>query len=294
MGNLCSANDPGNDDDEIRPGTQIKEFTQENFQLLVKELVLVAINGYPRALRSTSSKRNELLRHSTGDGAAAVEKVASMSKSFKEEASEFLIGLVPVVGAPTSVLLPLWSQLRRTCLIAGLFGHDLQSEAVQTRVLQLAAGMRAGVSAAGTGIEVGVQALWRAVAGKLKVVPVGTVAKALVDLDGRGQSLITEEFRADAVPVPWEVYVLELDPEPTLRDLSELLKDVGAQTLEQATRAGKAAAARLQSEELHVRARAVAGRAAGAGAAAATTAAGHAQQLAGGLAQQAKTLIGRR
>ncbi|CAJ1356174.1 unnamed protein product [Effrenium voratum] len=216
------------------------ELAQEVFLHATQALLLLAANGYPRAVRSTAARRNAELRRARGDQEAAAQ--LALEEDTTEEVKEFLLRLVPYFGLPAAVVYPLWKLLRKICLVASIFGHDLQQEAVQAAVLLAAAGLHSA-EAAQPRLEKALQALWKRLArGAVRAVPVGTVLGALVDLQGQAGELILAHFRKGSKQ---QDYSAPLDPEPTLADFLQMLQQTGRQTLE-------AAAAAASGKEQHV------------------------------------------
>ncbi|CAE7385978.1 unnamed protein product [Symbiodinium pilosum] len=170
--------------------------------------------------------RNAALRCHGGDA----EKAATdaFAEDSTEELQERLLRLVPVVGLPASVLYPLWRLLRRTCLVASLFGHDLQQEAVLAQVLAAAGGL-GSVPAAERRVETMAKALWQQMAGRwAKALPVASLITQILDLQGKGEQLVIQLFREGPGV---QDFSRELDAEPTLADVLQLLRDTGRQTL---------------------------------------------------------------
>lgn len=206
------------------------EVSGEIFVQIVQALVVLAADGYPRAIRSTPARRNAALRAHDGNAENAASE-ALEEDDCAEELRERLLRLVPVVGLPSSLLYPLWKLLRRTCLVASLFGHDLQQESVLASVLLAAAGL--GATPLGERrLEMAAKALWQRIAGRwAKSLPVAALLAQLLDLQGLADNAVLQHFR-DGPGV--QDFRPELDPEPTLADFLQLLREAGRQTLEAA------------------------------------------------------------
>jgi len=220
------------------------DLSRQTFEVAAAALVPIAANGYPRALRSTLAIRNEMLRKHRGDPFAAVSEVMAQDENLVEEAKEFLLVLVPYVGIPAGAVYPLWKQLRRACLVAALFGHDLQDPGVQTRILYAVAGTRAGASLAKAGLQKAAEVLWQIFARKAglskvaKMVPVGKVLTAFAELEGKSNQCMVEEFEGGGADVAEAAYGAVLDAEPTSADFVDLLREVGEQSLGQVVARG--------------------------------------------------------
>lgn len=241
---------------------------EQAFLKVAKQLVLLAVDGYPKALQSSISKRNKLLVKTNGDPEAAIQKVLnpSMDKSLQEEVKEFLLVLIPYVGVPAAIIYPLWKQLRRACVIASIYGHDLQSESVQSRILYDVAGVKAGSVAAIKVLEKAAQGLWVALAGpKAKIIPVGKICSSLADIEGKANKVMVDDFRQGAKEVTEEEYTAEIDEEPTLQEMAAVLKEKGQQTWDQVISAaqqnekvqqayGKAQEFQKKAKDLHSKA----------------------------------------
>jgi len=248
---ICNGKDAGNDtgNEAKTEGCcpfgstgDVSNVAKDAFESTVKQLCMVAINGYPHAVRSTFGRRNQLLREKHGNVEEAVNAVMSppLGKQFTEEAKDFLLVLVPYAGVPAGLIYALWKQLRRGCLIASLFGHDLHDEAVQEHVVLDVAGVKAGTAMGGKALEKATQALWVALVGaKAKLVPLGKVLKAVADVEGKANQAMVEDFKKGAVPIPEEDFQQELDAEPSRQELLQLVKEKGTQTMEQVIAKGK-------------------------------------------------------
>jgi len=237
----------------VASGDRAADVAQEAFQNAAKSLLLIAIDGYPRAIRSTLARRNELLRKHCGDAELAAEEALGTAGGFTEEAKQFLLCLVPYIGIPTSVVYPLWKDLRLVCLVAGVFGHDLQDADVQVRVMYAASGITGGAVLGAKALEKAVQMLWAKVAGPArKVIPVGKVVSGLADIEGKVREAAFAEFRGGPGVTQFE-YLLELDPPPTLADFAQLLKDVGVQTVDQVIQKGREMADAEKRQELQAK-----------------------------------------
>lgn len=203
-----------------------KEISREAFEKGIRKLLNLTIEGYPRAVRSTPANRNVLLRKCHGDQDGAVEEVKAQAANITEEAKTWLLGLVPYVGLPGAVLYPSWRLLRRVCVMAGLYGHDLSSEETRAKILHVFGGLRA-VPACEFAVETAVQTVWKTFVGPVAaVVPVGTLVSKVANVEGKVMGIIGQEtFAEGRQVVPEEVYMQELDPEPTPHDYAALAKD---------------------------------------------------------------------
>lgn len=228
---------------------QAKQITKEVFMAGVEKLMQVSIDGYPKALRSTMARRNELLREMNGNQDLAVEKISKMAAALSEEGKTWLLGLVPYVGLPSQLLYPTWTMMRRVCLLAAVYGLDLNTEGTRALIIQTFAGLRA-VPAAEYAIEAAVQLVWIAFAGPVAgFLPVGTVVSKVANVEGHVVDAVgRENFKEKGREVPEEEYMEELDPEPTRKDYIDLAKEGTALALYSAWAGAKAAAAMAQDK----------------------------------------------
>jgi len=232
MGNICDGKINGN----VEVAEDNQNVAETAFVKVVRQLVEVAVDGYPRALQSSIAKRNKLLIKTNGDVDAAIEKILnpSMNKTFQEEVKEFLLILIPYIGVPAAIIYPLWKQLRRACVVAGLFGHDLHDESVQSRIMYDVAGVKAGSVAGIKVLEKAAQGLWVALAGpKAKIIPVGKLCSALADIEGKANKIMVEDLKQGKKEIPPEEWNMQMDEEPTINQMAEVIKEKGQQTLDQ-------------------------------------------------------------
>mmetsp|Transcript_143793 Transcript_143793/g.358424 ORF Transcript_143793/g.358424 Transcript_143793/m.358424 type:complete len:343 (-) Transcript_143793:39-1067(-) len=209
-----------------------KEISREAFVLGIQKLLNLTIAGYPRAIRSSLSKRNELLRRFDGDQDAAVEEIKRQAASITEEAKTWVLGLVPYVGLPGAILYPTWRLLRRVCVMAGLYGHDLDLPETRAKIVHVFGGLRA-VPAVEYAIETAVQLVWTSFVGPVAAfVPVGTLVSKVANVEGKVMGIVGQEtFSEGRQLVPEEVYMQVLDGEPTPHDFAALAKDGAEYTL---------------------------------------------------------------
>lgn len=211
---------------------EAKTVTKENFEKAILKLLRLAIEGYPKALRSTPARRNEMLRKHSGNQDSCIGEVKESASKMSEEGKTWLLGLVPYVGLPAAVLYPSWMMLRRVCLMASLFGLDLGESKSQAKILHAFAGLR-GVPAAECAVEMAVQAVWNAFAGPVAgVIPVGTLVTKVANVEGQVVDFVGKDtFAVERRPIPPEEYNQELDPEPTMRDYADLAMEGTAASL---------------------------------------------------------------
>lgn len=217
---------------------QAKQITKDAFNAGMKKLLILAIDGYPKALRSTLARRNAELRQTNGDQDAACEVVKARAAAMSEEGKTWLLGLVPFIGFPAQLLYPTWMIMRRVCLLAAIYGLDLSSEDTRGRILHVFAGLRA-VPAVECGMEMAVQAVWVALVGPVAgIVPVGTLVTKVTNVEGHVvDAMGRETFSEMQRKVPEAEYAAELDPEPTLNDYLDLAKQGTAFALYSAMKA---------------------------------------------------------
>lgn len=218
------------------------EVTKENYEKGVQRLLNLAIEGYPGAVRSIAAKRNEMLRQFSGNAAKAIEDVEAKAAALSEEAKTWFMGLVPYVGLPASLIYPTWKMLRRVCLMASIYGHDLRSEKTKAKIINVFGGLRAAPGAEYI-VEHSVQALWGVYMGPLAAkVPVGTIVNKMANVEGKVMAVLGKEtFEDGQQVVSAEVYNEPLDPEPTAQDYMNLAKAGASYSMVQAWDAGNSA-----------------------------------------------------
>lgn len=215
------------------------EVDEKQFSESLTSLVKVAATGYPKALRSTYAKRNELLRKHKGDMEAAAAEVKGKGNSLSTEVKDMMLSLIPYVGLPVSVLKPMWRELRRGCLIAAVYGHDLSKEETQARVLMTLGVAQGGEKMKEKSLELAIKFFWSALCkkcgfGLARKLPVGKLV-AVLDFEEKARQAMVVEFQKDQVQLDESAYVDELDPRPTNKEFLELLKDKGELSLHTVT-----------------------------------------------------------
>jgi len=206
------------------------EVLEEVFVQVVIGLLHIAIHGYPQVIRSTRGSRNELLRRHSGNADAAASEAAEGGDEYVEQAKGQLLRLLPYIGLPSSLIYPMWRELRQACLIAAVYGHDLLRQDVQARILMATAGFR-GLPAAEAKLEKAAQKLWQRIASaSTRRIQVGKAAVQLMELAERVTDSVLQEFRSGPGVTP-EEYAKVLDPEPTPSDVARALQASGKQTL---------------------------------------------------------------
>jgi|EP01046_Picozoa_sp_COSAG06_P032061 hypothetical protein len=110
-------------------------------------------------VESTVDRRNVLLTRNEGDVNRSLGMVTS-----KGLLTERLPGLaassIPFVGVAYNMINPVWEQMRAVCLVAALYGHDLEKdEDIKTEVLICVMGDRAEMKAKGKKKGMGDQAV---------------------------------------------------------------------------------------------------------------------------------------
>lgn len=218
---------------------QASQVTKEAFEKGIMKILNLSIQGYPHAIRSTAAKRNELLRKYEGRQGPAVEDIKAQAAAITEEAKTWILGLVPFVGLPASVLWPTWRLLRRVCLMAGVYGHDLDMEETRAKVINAFGGLRA-VPAAEFAVEHAVQLVWRSFVGPVaKLVPVGILVSKVANIEGAVMAVVGQEtFSEGQRSIPEEVYREPLDSQPRAQDYLELTKTGAEYAMLQALKAG--------------------------------------------------------
>eukprot|EP00747_Dinoflagellata_sp_TGD_P209808 gnl/TRDRNA2_/TRDRNA2_83181_c0_seq1.p1 gnl/TRDRNA2_/TRDRNA2_83181_c0~~gnl/TRDRNA2_/TRDRNA2_83181_c0_seq1.p1 ORF type:complete len:324 (+),score=72.23 gnl/TRDRNA2_/TRDRNA2_83181_c0_seq1:42-1013(+) len=217
------------DEGDVKGAVEIIENAQqvskETFEAGIQRMLVLVIEGYPRALRSTAAKRNEILRKNNGNQDGAVEDVKEQAAALAEEGKTWMLGLLPFIGFPAKLAYPTWRCLRRVCLMAGIYGHDLQTTETRAKILHVFAGLRA-VPVGEWVLEEATQAVWVAFAGPIAgALPVGTLCSKVANVEGHVLAAVgNETFQEGRQPVPPAVYMQELDPEPTAQDYLDLAK----------------------------------------------------------------------
>jgi len=203
-----------------------KQLSKEAFKKGMMKLLNLAIEGYPRAVRSTIARRNELLRETEGDQQKAEEIIKARAAAIKEEMKTWIIGLVPLVGFPATLLWPTWTLLRRVCNFAAVYGQDIYQEEVRAKIIHVFGGLRA-VPATEFALEGALQLVWIAMAGPAAaIIPMGTIVGKVSNVEGHLMiALARETFEEGKCEVPKEVYEEKLDDEPTWKDYQDLAKD---------------------------------------------------------------------
>jgi len=209
-----------------------KQISKEAFTKGLRRLLNLSIEGYPRALRSTMGRRNAILREHAGNQDNAVDDVKAQAGALTEEGKTWLLGVVPYVGLPAKVLYPTWRALRRCCLLAAIYGFDLNEEDTRAKILQVFCGMRA-VPLGEFALESAVQMVWTMIAGPVAgFVPVGVLASKVANVEGHVMGVVGHDtFTEGRRFVPPEEYEQELDPEPTRDDYLGLMKDTSVYAL---------------------------------------------------------------
>ena len=86
-------------------------------------------------IEPTNVRRNYLLSLKNGDVEQAVQMV-SFRGILTDHLPNLTASAVPMVGVAYSVINPLWTQMRDVCLVAALYGHDIENDkAVQSLIL---------------------------------------------------------------------------------------------------------------------------------------------------------------
>lgn len=122
-------------DDEGPPeGTLDSNFLQEQLERILSALMTPAIDGVYAVVEATNVRRNRYLEQQSGDVESAVS-AAIQYNSNMGKLKTLLISLVPGVGIPGSVLVPVWNQIRTAALVASLYGFDVSEPEVQCDIL---------------------------------------------------------------------------------------------------------------------------------------------------------------
>eukprot|EP01047_Picozoa_sp_COSAG01_P025373 COSAG01_NODE_1599_length_9768_cov_27.481849_4_plen_1677_part_00 len=137
------------------------QFTSERRKATVKRFAkgaAAAVAGFveEREVEPTLVRRNYLLTLRKGN----VEEALAMV-TFRGLLTDHLPNLtasaVPFVGVAYGVIQPIWMQMRDVCLVAALYGHDIEDEDVKARILECVTGDLAERAAAGSDVQVSVR-----------------------------------------------------------------------------------------------------------------------------------------
>ena len=124
------------DQDEEGPpeGDVDEEVLEKCLEQILSALMTPAIDGVYAVVEATKVRRNRYLEKHSGDVesavSAAIEYNANMSRL-----KTLLVSLVPGVGVPGSLIVPVWNQIRTVALIACLYGFDVSDSDVQCDIL---------------------------------------------------------------------------------------------------------------------------------------------------------------
>eukprot|EP00928_Gymnodinium_smaydae_P062314 TRINITY_DN46210_c0_g1_i1.p1 TRINITY_DN46210_c0_g1~~TRINITY_DN46210_c0_g1_i1.p1 ORF type:complete len:279 (-),score=81.48 TRINITY_DN46210_c0_g1_i1:90-926(-) len=216
--------------------------TKDAWKEPMMDMLTLAINGKPGVIRSARASRNALLRETNGDADAAAQLIISSEDYYQDEVRSFLLPFIkfdiPGVGFPEALVVTSWMEMRRICVIASLFGHDLHCDRVQGRVLLATAGMRSfDIMAVEHVVPWALDQLWAALCTAAavpiaSVLPVGSIITGLLKLNDKATTMIViKQFKEDATPVPKSEWEQELEPQYVLADAMKLLWKEGKQSL---------------------------------------------------------------
>lgn len=116
-----------------------------------KEMVLAkarstAANLAQNETEPTIDRRNVLMTRNSGDVEKSLGQVTN-----KGLLTDRLPGLaassIPFVGVAYNMINPVWEQMRAVCLVAALYGHDMESDDIQAQILTCVMGDRAEMKA---------------------------------------------------------------------------------------------------------------------------------------------------
>ena len=192
-------------------GASVEAVGKEAFVHGIQRVLELAIHGFPRALRSTLSRRNALLREHEGDVEAAV--AASMATTPSDQVKEFLLSMVPYVGMPATIIVPMWRACG-LCLLSSVRGPTSWRGRQRVRLLYAFGGVNVA-NAGEAALGAAAQAVWTKLAGPLAgtVVPVGALVQSLAECAVAAQQAGLVDFADGARAVPRDEYADELDAE---------------------------------------------------------------------------------
>lgn len=224
--------------DEARGQAGGEEFIdEENFTKASIVLIKLAADGFPKVLHSTIAKRNDILRRHDGDAEAAVLELNGKGSSLSSEFKDIVLNLIPYVGLPIALASPMWRNLRRCCLFAAVFGHDLQDDMVLGRVAMVTFFCEANAKAMENGIEIAVRLAWLAFCSKLgygRIVaklPVSKVPSCLPDFEAMGKQRMLDAFK-EGPTVPRSEWEKELELVATDPEWKSAPNKAGKKTLD--------------------------------------------------------------
>ena len=121
--------------------TMASAFASEQRKAAVKRYAgraAAAVVGYVEEsdVEATIVRRNYLLTLRNGDVTEALTMV-SFRGLLTDHLPNLTASAVPFVGVAYSVINPIWTQMRDVCLIAALYGHDIENDKdVQSKILE--------------------------------------------------------------------------------------------------------------------------------------------------------------
>ena len=96
---------------------------------------VLGVPGMP-SQRPCSTLAQELLEQAAGDVEAAVEKCGDLGgRRWSDATARFVFGFVPFVGGMGVQLEEMWLQIRCVAIVASLYGHDVETEEVQQKIM---------------------------------------------------------------------------------------------------------------------------------------------------------------
>lgn len=239
MGQVCPSDSSTRTHEisEEAASNESNNVTEEGFTKASLALVKLAADGEPGILRSTYAKRNELLREHSGDQHAAALAVKEKGSSLASELREVVLGLIPYVGLPLAMAKPMWASLRRACLIAAIYGHNLKKEEVLGSIMMVVCGTGAKEKLFEKGLETSARLAWQLLCKKLGFglvakLPVGKLVAVLPDFEGAARQELLDKFKEGRQEVPESVYKEVLDTRPSASDVVKALQKKGKKKVE--------------------------------------------------------------
>eukprot|EP00808_Paulinella_micropora_P030529 g64451.t1 len=85
-------------------------------------------------IESTKARAARLLEE-YGDPETAMDEAHKNSYSWSSSFQQLVLGSMPYVGAASSLIFPMWLEIREVALVAALRGYDVEEEDIKVRIL---------------------------------------------------------------------------------------------------------------------------------------------------------------
>lgn len=86
-------------------------------------------------LKRTLPPRDRYLMEHFGDGEKALQTEHERAYTFGSSLQRMVIGALPFVGPASSLVWPLFVQLREVALVAALRGYDVEDDDIKSRII---------------------------------------------------------------------------------------------------------------------------------------------------------------